>query len=63
MIRIIALSSIYLLMLFALVAGIESLTGNHCSDWLKSCSDAEVATLRLSDDDDRLDLPESPEHR
>jgi len=49
MIKTIALGSIYLLMLFAFAAGIESLAKGDCSDWLVTCSVENVA-LRPADD-------------
>lgn len=59
----IALSSIYLLMLFAFAAGIKSLTGDDCSDWLVNCPGAEAVTLPSSDKDGQPGLPDDPEHR
>ena len=62
MIKTMALGSIYLLMLFAFAAGIESLSENECSDWLASCPD-EVAVVRSSAKDSRPDLVSDTEHR
>ena len=42
MIRTTALGLIYLLLLFAFAAGIRSLAGNECSDWLESCPGTQL---------------------
>ena len=63
MTNIIALSSIYLLMLFAFAEGIKTLTGNDCSDWLASCPGVEVAAPRRTTKDSRRDAPGYPDHR
>ena len=49
MIRTTALGLIYLLMLFAFAAGIKSLAGKECSDWLESCPGTQSTTLKPPD--------------
>ena len=55
MIKTTALGSVYLLLLFAFAAGIESLSEDQCSDWLASCPSDRVALHRP---DDKTDSPD-----
>ena len=52
----------YLLLLFAFAAGIKSLAGDECSEWLESCPGAQATALEPSEltppDKDRR--PEQP---
>ena len=58
MIRTTALGSIYLLLLFAFAAGIKSLAGNDCSDWLTNCPGAQSTPLEKPDGARRPDEPD-----
>ena len=63
MTNIIALGSIYLLLFFAFAAGIHSLAGRECSDWLASCPDAEGPRIWRLASDSRVDVPDEPDRR
>lgn len=61
MIRIIALSSIYLLMLYGIAAGVQYLSRSECSDWLEDCAGTDVAAMRSADAESQAAAPAAPE--
>ncbi len=58
-----ALGTIYLLMLFAFAAGIESLSRDDCSDWLANCPGEQAAFRRTSDKAAATETPGENEQR
>ena len=60
MIRIVALSLSYLVLLFAFAAGIEALLGRDCSDWLPNCVDEQTQPAHLPDGAETSPRPEAP---
>ena len=61
MTRIIALSLTYLLLLYGVAVGFQSLSNNHCSDWLTNCTDSEVAPARAAEEEAQPVAPNAPE--
>ena len=63
MIRIIALGSIYMLMLFALAAGVQSLAGGSCSDWLADCPATETNRPTAPTLEERRHIPDNAKNQ
>ena len=61
MTRIIALSLTYLLLLYGIAVGFQSLSNNYCSDWLTSCTDMDATPARAADEEAQPVAPNAPE--